>query len=158
MIRNVITLAGATLLLAACNSNSAPGNDKLAELEKAPTAAPQMAAGPALANAAPGGLYPGILNEADVSSLGGTSGRCVFRMTKVGFPSFIYGGDQANATIKLNGKLVMLPATEANTFSGDGLTVEMAENVGSDAEATMIVRIPGAPNELGFRGVSSCSS
>ena len=158
MTGKTITVLGCAALLAACNSNSAPGNDRLAELEKEAVAAPRMAAGPALDNVAPGALYPGTLNEADLRSLGGTSGRCVFRMTRVGFPSFLYGGSARQGTIKLNGKLVMLPARGGASYADAGLTVEMREEEGSGEEATMILRIPGAPDELGFRGFSNCGA
>lgn len=157
MNRNIVTAIGAASFLAACNSNTAPGNDKLAELEKEPTAAPQMAAGPAPQNVA-GALYPGILTSADMKSLGGSQGRCIFRMTEVGFPAFVYGGTQPVGTIKLNGKLVIVPGTGTDTYSEAGLTVEMREQEGAEGEATMIVRAAGAPDELGFRGFSSCNS
>jgi hypothetical protein len=158
MNNKIILIAGLSALLAACNSNSAPGNDKMAELDAAPVAAAQMDAAAALANVASGGLYPGILNDADVKSIGGSKGSCVFRMTRVGYPSFIYGGAKQDGTIKLNGKLVMLPASSAGKYSDAGLTVEMREQEGADGEATMILRVPGAPDELGFRGYSTCNS
>ncbi|MGB7405438.1 MAG: DUF6692 family protein [Pacificimonas sp.] len=154
-MRNAIFVSAALLTLAACNSNTAPGNDRMAELEAAPSAAPQESAAKALANVAPEGLYPGILSDADVASIGGTADRCVFRMDRVGLPSFIYGGGEGG-TIKLNGKLVMLPQAGNVTYADAGLTVEMDENAGSGDDATMIVRIPGAADEVGFRGYSSC--
>ena len=157
-MKRMIIASTLALGLAACNSNSAPGNDRRADLEEPPEAAPQEGAASALANAAPGGLYPGILNDADVGSIGGSRDRCVFRMTQVGFPSFIYGGAKQEGTIKLNGKLVMIPAAGGDIYSDAGLTVEMREGEGAEEEATMIVRIPGAPDELGFRGVSNCNS
>ena len=153
-----ITIGLLALGLSACNSNSAPGNDRRADLESPPEAAPQENAASALANAAPGSLYPGILTEADVASIGGTGGRCVFRMDRVGYPTFVYGGTKREGTLKLNGKLVMIPATEDQSFTGEGLTVEMREGEGSDDEATMVVRISGASNELGFRGFSNCAN
>ena len=63
MTGKTIAALGLAGLLGACNSNSAPGNDKLAELEKKAVAAPQMAAGPALDNVDPGALYPGTMER-----------------------------------------------------------------------------------------------
>ncbi len=78
-------------------------------------------------------------------------------MARVGFPAFLYGGGaKQEGTIKLNGKLVMIPASSENTFSGAGLSVEMKK--GDDGEDTMIVRVPGASDELGFNGYSTCNS
>ena len=156
-MRKFITAGILTLGLAACNSNTEPGNDRRADLEKPPQAAQQEGAAVALENVAPGALYPGILTNADVASIGGVQGRCVFRMTQIGFPSFVYGGADQGGTIKLNGKLIMIPASGDNAYSDAGLTVEMRENEGAEEEATMIVRIPGAADELGFRGYSNCN-
>ena len=91
-MKKLITAGILTLGLAACNSNTEPGNDRRADLDKSPQAASQEGAAAALANVAPGALYPGILTDADVASIGGAQGRCVFRMTRIGFPSFVYGG------------------------------------------------------------------
>lgn len=154
-----ITIASICLvsLLAACNSNSAQGNDKLADLDKTPTAAPQADPASGLANVSPEGLYPGSLNQADIASIGGDGGRCVFRMTEVGFPAFVYGGSRPEGTIKLNGKLIMVPAQSATRYAGGDLTVEVQQRQGDNGDATMIMRMAGTPDELGFRGFAKCN-
>ena len=144
-------------LLGACNSNTAQGNDKLADLENAPTAAPRTDAATGLANVSPHDLYPGTMNTADVASIGGAKGRCVFRMTEVGLPAFVYGGSRPEGTIKLNGKLITVPAQSASRYAGGDLRVDMQQRPGADGDATMIMRLAEAPDELGFRGFARCN-
>ncbi|MGB7406624.1 MAG: DUF6692 family protein [Pacificimonas sp.] len=154
-MRNAIFASAALLMLAACNSNTAPGNDRMAELEAAPSAAPQASAAGALESVAPEGLYPGILTDADIASIGDISNLCMFRMDRVGFPAFVHGGN-GGGTIKLNGKLIALSQGGNGTYFDGGLIVELDENAGSGDDAKMIIRIPGATDELGFRVYSSC--
>ena len=52
----------------------------------------------------------------------------------------------------------MLPASGGASYSDAGLTVELRDTAGAEEEATMIVRIPGAPDELGFRGFANCET
>lgn len=150
------------LPLAACNSNSAPGNDQEAALEAPATASQQASAADALSGIATGAIQPETMTDADTASLGGTDGRCVFRMTEVGYPSFLYGGSGGTGTIKLNGTLITLPAVGNGRYQDGGLRVTLTPidaetGRGDRREAEMIVQLPGAPDELGFRGYEQCA-
>ena len=152
-----IASLGLAGVLAACNSNTAPGNDKLAGLEKPRVAAPRTDAATGLANVSPDGLYPDVMNKADLASIGGGAGRCVFRMTEVGLPAFVYGGSRAEGTIKLNGKLITIPARSPGGYAGGDLSVEVRQRDASGGDATVIMRLAGTPDELGFRGFARCN-
>ncbi|MFN2260248.1 MAG: DUF6692 family protein, partial [Parasphingopyxis sp.] len=85
--------------------------------------------------------------------------RCIFRMTRVGFPSLLFGGREGDATIKLNGKLITLPAAGDGLYRDGGLSVLLRRPEGEVdglQEAEMIVMLPGAKDELGFRGFADC--
>lgn len=149
----------AVALLAACNSNTSPGADREAPHDSAAGPAPQMGARQALAGIATGAIQPQTMSDADIASLGGMEGRCAIRLTNVAFPSFLYepGGE---GTIKLNGKLVTLPWNRGERFSDAGLVVELAAVDGEGnsglPEYEMIVMLPDAEDELGFRGYRQC--
>lgn len=160
MTRAILVLAAASAL-AACNSNTAPGNDQEAEREAPAEAAPQMSASEALSGIATGAIQPETMTDADVASLGGLDGRCALRLTEVGLPSLLYGGDTTEATIKLNGKLITLPSVGENLYRDGGLSVRFRPvdeeaGRGGRREAEMIVMLPGAEDELGFRGYEVC--
>lgn len=153
------TLAALALPLAACNQNTAVGNDREAQLEPAPTPAPIERASVALQNVATEIIKPETMSNADIQALGGKQGRCEIILTEVAFPSFLYepGGQGA---IKLNGKLIPLPSAGPNRFSGAGLTVslrllEEEGNVGSQG-MQMIIIPPGAKDEIGYDGYVRC--
>jgi hypothetical protein len=111
MIRAWPTTA-ALCLLAACNENTATGNDQQERLDPAPTAAPVAGAAEALSGIAPEVVQPEIVSEADIAALGGLEGACVIRLTAVAFPSFIYDRGGSGGAVKLNQKLIPLPETE----------------------------------------------
>ena len=62
--------------------------------------------------------------------------------------------------IKLNGKLIVLPPAGADRFAEGGLTVVLrpvdGEGNAGLPEHEMIVMLPGAKDELGFRGYRQC--
>lgn len=147
------------LPLAACNENTAVGNDREAQLEPAPTPAPVTGVEAALRNVATGLVKPETMTDADLTALGGRQGRCAVRLTEVAFPSFLYepGGSGA---IKLNGKLVVLPNAGPNEFADGGLTVALRP-LHEDGDAglramEMIVVPPGAKDEVGYHGYVEC--
>lgn len=149
----------AVLALAACNRNTAPGNDREAQIDHAPSPAPVMAAAKALDNVTAGAIKPETMSDADIAALGGRKGRCAVKLTEVGFPSFLYepGG---NGAIKLNGKLILLPAAGAGRYEDGGLIVTLRPvddtgNAGLEA-MEMIVVPPGAKEEIGYRGYVQC--
>lgn len=147
------------LALTACNRNSAPGNDREAQLDPAIRAAPIVQAGVALANVSSALLKPETMSDADIEALGGTRGRCAVRMTEVGFPSFLYRPDGSGA-IKLNGRLIVLPAAGQRRFAGGGLSVTLMpldeEGNAGLMGMRMIVVPPGAQDELGYDGYVRC--
>ncbi|MEQ9662909.1 MAG: hypothetical protein RLN87_10210 [Parasphingopyxis sp.] len=162
MTRATPLVIAVAVALSACNSNTAPGNDQEAEREAPAPPAPQMSAAEALSGIATGAIQPETMTDADVASLGGFDGRCALRLTEVGLPSLLYDGDMPGAAIKLNGKLITLPAVDDDgLYREDGLTVRVRlvdEEVGRGGrrEAEMIVMLPGADDELGFRGYEVC--
>ena len=66
----------------------------------------------------------------------------------------------AVATLKLNGKLVALSPAGGSTWASGGVRVEMRHPGGvpshGEAQAVLILRLTGAPDELGFAGVAEC--
>ncbi|WP_338243397.1 DUF6692 family protein [Aurantiacibacter hainanensis] len=148
-----------TLMLAACNQNTAVGNDREAQIDPAPTPAPIMGAQAALRNVTTAIIKPETMTDADVSALGGMDGRCAVRLTEVAFPSFLYEPG-ASGAIKLNGKLIVLPRTGQNRFEDGGLIVTLRPLEGEGnaglPEMEMIVVPPEAEDELGYRGYVQC--
>lgn len=159
MKTTLILTAGLALALAGCNQNTAIGNDREAQLDPVATAAPIEPASSALANVATALVKPETMTDADVSAIGGKKGRCVFRLTEVGYPTFVYDpGNQG--FIKLNGKLIPVSAASADRYtSGDLLvTTRLLDdegNAGLQAQELIVVP-PGAGDELGYRGYVLC--
>lgn len=154
----VIALAAAAAL-AACNQNTELGNDREGQIEPAPTPAPVMGAAAALANVATEVIKPETMSDTDIAALGGREGRCAVKLTEVGFPSFLFqpGG---GGTIKLNGKLIPLPAAGERRYEDGGLLVTLKPvdetgNAGLKA-MEMIIVPPGAKDEIGYRGYVQC--
>lgn len=150
------------LLIAAagsgCVENTAPGNDREASLEPPPKPAETAAVGAALQNVATGAIYPQIITDADLQNVTELDDRCTFRFTRVGFPVFVYG--PGTGVIKLNDKLVPLPARGEDTYAEGAVQVTIRPLEEGDTEGAVltefVLRLEGAPNELGFRGFSGC--
>lgn len=151
-------MAVLALPLAACNSNTAPGNDREAQLDPPATAAPIMDASSALANLTPGLMLPETMTDADLAALGAENS-CQFRLTEVAFPSFVYDGGGRGA-IKINGKLVPVTASGAGSYASGELRIQtrMLDDEGNAGlqMQELIVAAPGAKDELGFRGYTTC--
>jgi hypothetical protein len=147
--------------LAGCNRNTAIGNDREAQLDAAPSPAPVMAPEDALANVSTALVKPETMNQADLAAIGGLEGRCAVRLTEIAFPSFVFapGG---TGTIKLNGKLVPLPAKGEGRFAqGDLSVILRPRDESGDAGLPgmdMIVLVPGAEDELGYAGFVECKT
>ena len=159
-MRYAMTLCAPALLLAGCNENTAVGNDREAQLEPAPTPAPIMGATAALENIATTIIKPETMSVADIQALGGRDGRCAILLTEVAFPSFLYepGG---TGVIKLNGKLIPLPSSGADSFADGGLSVTLVPLEDEEGDAgleamEMIVVPPGAKDEIGYSGFVQC--
>ena len=159
MNRNVPFVAALLMTVAACNQNTALGNDREARLEPAPSPAPIASAQVALANVAPAIIKPETMSDADIEALGGRAGRCAVKLTEVGFPSFLYEPGSSGA-IKLNAKLIPLPSTGAGRFEAGDLLITIRAlddegNAGLQA-MEMIVVPPGAEDEIGYHGYGQC--
>lgn len=158
-MRSAAILAAATISLAACNQNTAVGNDREAQIDPAPTPAPVESAEAALANVAAAIIKPETMSVADMQALGGRAGKCAVVLTEVAFPSFLYEPDGPGA-IKMNGKLIPLPRTDEWRFADGGLSVTLKPlddegNAGLQA-MQMIIVPPGAEDEIGYRGYYMC--
>ncbi len=153
------TTIALSFLLIACNDNTSPGADREAPIDPATRAAPQMSAGDALAGITNEAIQPEFLTDADLSALGGLAGKCAIRMTSVAFPAFVFEAGRSGV-IKLNGKLISLPVIGDSRFAEDNLTVWLRAIDGEGntglSEHEMIVMLPGAKEELGFRGYLQC--
>lgn len=146
------------LLVAGCPENSAPGNDREAELAPPEPPAEVSSVGSAIGGVATGLLIPQTMTEADLANLPDVEVRCQFRFTTVGLPIVAYG---SAAVLKLNGKLVPLPATGDGRYAADGVTVTVRpleeETVDGEPFATeFVLRLPEASDELGYHGYSTC--
>lgn len=154
--RPVLAIA-AVLFTAACNDNSAVGNDRESELDRPAQPAEVMAAGGALQGIATSLVIPQIMTPADQRNVPAMASSCVFRMTAVGEPVVIY--EPRQAVVKLNGKLVPLPASEGDTYAADGVTVTvrpLETKAEGTFEAEFVLRLPGATDELGYHGYADC--
>lgn len=150
-----------TLALAACsNRNLSTGNDTEAALDAAAAPSPTVPAARALAGVESDAIQPETMSVTDVASIGGDSGRCVFRLTRAAFPSLVYG--DKGATIKLNGKLIALRAFGTGHYADAGLDVTVVAldaDASSNAphDARMVVRPPGTTDERGYVGYTACN-
>lgn len=159
MIRPSSSLASTMfVLIGGCTGNSAVGNDREAQLDPAPRPAEVMAASAALQGIAPELVIPQIMTDADLGNVPDMTNRCMFRMTKVGEPVIIYG---PQAVVKLNGRLVPLPASSEGGYAAAGVTVTVM-SVDEDAEVEgpvetdFVLRLPGIRHERGYRGFAEC--
>lgn len=160
LARSVALSVGLAVVVSGCIDNSAPGNDREAGLEPPAPPAELASAAAALDGVATGLLMPEIMPDADVARIPDIGDRCAFRMTRVGFPVFVYG---TAGIVKLNGKLVPLDRTGDGQYAAGGIraTVRPLEDADAGAggepfPAEFVVRLPGAPNELGFHGFARC--
>lgn len=149
------------LAIAGCNSNTGPGNDKDGQLDPAPLPALKMGAAEALSGVATEGVQVETMSDPDVASLGGLADKCTIRLTVLGFPSFVRNADGRAGVIKLNGKLIPLRSNGNGLYQDAGLRVVLKPvdtSFGSDGrrEAEMIVMLPEAKDELGYRGYEQC--
>lgn len=145
-----------------CADNEAPGNDREAQLDPPPSPAPVMSAAEALAGVDVGVLMPQIMTQADLRVVPDAAGGCRFRMTRVDTPTFLYpSGGTGDAVVKLNGTLIRLAGTGTGTYRAGGIEatlqpLQSGSLEGGQFEASWILRLPGAPNELGFHGYAEC--
>jgi hypothetical protein len=155
-----LALLPAVVLASACIENPAPGNDREAALDPAAPPAEVATAGEALDGVAPGLVYPQIMTDADLRAAPDVGGSCAFRFTRVGFPALVYGS--TTGVVKLNDKLVPLPASGAGAYGEGGVRVTVRPLEDRDGEeqfsAELVLRLQGSPNEIGFHGWGECSS
>lgn len=146
-------------LAAACTDNVAPGNDREAELDRPAPPAEVSSASAALAGVSVGLVQPEIITDADLTAAPSVGSGCRFRFTEVGYPVVLYG---SSAVVKLNGKLVALPGGTDGRYAEGGVEVNVRP-IGSEAsgerfDAEFVLRLPGAPNELGYHGYAECGA
>lgn len=158
MIRKFAPTLAILPLLAACNTNSAPGNDQEAQIDPPAKAAEIVAANAALANVEPAVIKPETMTKADLSAIG-ESPDCQFRMTEVGYPSFVFAAN-GDGVIKLNGKLIPVPRISDGRYASGALTVttRMLDDSGDAGLQGMelILMPPDANDERGYLGYRSC--
>ena len=156
-----VSLVVVALVLAGCVENTAPGNDRAAELEPPAPAAEVASAASAVGNLSTHLLVLETMTEADVGNAPAVGGEsCRFLYTRVGYPVVLYGSTAA--VVKVNGKLAPLDRVGEGRYEAGGVrvTVEPLEE-GADGEmfpSEMVVWFPHAENELGFHGFSECGT
>lgn len=160
MSRQIHLHAVLALALAGCNQNTAIGNDREAQLDPAPTPGPIMAADAALRNVELATIKPETMTDAEVQALGSGQHRCIFTLTELGYPTFVYEPGR-RGIIKLNGKLIPVDAAGPDDYASGGLlvatrTVDDTGNAGLQVQELIVVP-PGARDELGYRGYVSCA-
>lgn len=148
------------LLTAACTDNSAPGNDREAQVSPPEPPAEVASVGAAIKGVDTGTLIPQAMTDGDLGNVPDLRERCLFRFTRVGLPVFIYG---ETGVMKLNGKLASLPGTGEGEFAADGLTVTVRplEDDPTEGEpfiAELVLHLPDKDHELGYHGFSECDS
>lgn len=157
-MKNFALIAAIALPLAACNSNTAPGNDREAQLDPPATAAAIEDAASALANVSPGLMLPETMNGADIAALGAQNS-CQFRLTEIAFPSFVYD-DSGQGAVKINGTLIPVTADGPDSYSNGELRIRtrMLDDEGDAGlqMQEMIVAAPRAKDEFGFWGYTTC--
>lgn len=153
------------LLAATCTENTAPGNDREAALSRPEPPSDIAEAPTATEGVATDLLIPQTMTDADVRNAPDVGEPCVFRFTRVGLPVFVYG---SAGVVKLNGKLVALPAarergphTDARRYAADpvAVTVRPLEGTASDGgrvAAELVLRLDDAAHELGYHGYAEC--
>lgn len=157
-MNKIAVLLLAVLPLAACNSNTAIGNDREAQLDPPATAAPVENAASALANLSPGLMLPETMSDADLAALGAEK-TCQFRLTEVAFPSFVYDTSGRGA-IKINGKLIPVTASGTGRYANGELRIR-TRPLDDEGDAglqmqELIIAGPRMKDEFGFWGYTTC--
>ena len=159
-MNRIAFIALAAVPLAACNSNTAIGNDREARLDPPASAAPIENAASALANLSPGLMLPETMSDADLAALGAENA-CQFRLTEVAFPSFVHDGDGRGA-IKINGKLIPVTSSGPGSYASGELRIRTRplddRGTAGLQMQEMIVVAPRAKDEFGFWGYTTCDS
>lgn len=146
------------LIISGCEENSAPGNDREAQLSPPSPPAEIASVGAAIEGVENDLLLPQPMTNGDLRNVPGGTGGCFFSYTRVGLPVVAYG---AAATVKLNDKLVPLTALGEGQFGAGELSVTVVpmEEPRRDGEpfvVQMVLWLPGADHERGFQGFSRC--
>ena len=146
------------LLAAACVENTAPGNDREARLDPPAAPAEMASAAEAIEGVATALLFPQTLTDADLGAVPGAAEHCLFRFTRVGLPVLAYG---SSAVLKLNDRLVELPALAEGRYGAAGVDVTVQpldddETGGERFAAEFVLRLADAPDELGYHGFAEC--
>lgn len=157
-----VVLAGC---IAACTSNTAPGNDRSAHTAPPHEPARVATAATAIREADPMAIEPSTMTKAEYMPILGPSGSCHFSMTRVGRP--VFATDQETGVIRINGKLVTLGHRDygsdpAMAMRADGIEVRVTllDNDGKRAPAEMteaeLVFSLDAGRTVGYVGFYVC--
>ena len=159
MRRALLRLTALGLIVSGCEKNSAPGNDREAQLSPAEPPAEVSSVGAAITGVATNLLIPQTMMDAELRNLPGGE-RCLFGFARVGLPVLAYG---STAVLKLNDRLVPLPASGDGRYAADDVSVSFRpiEDDPEDGEpfaTEFVLRLPGAEHEQGYRGYSRCAA
>ncbi len=164
----VLTLA---LTAAACNNNTAPGNDRSAETAPPPSQSPVTSVEKAINEADRMAIEPSSMTIQDYKQVVGESIDCKFQMTAVGMPILV--AKNRTGALKINGKVVELESPgatpsegiELNMSAGDiHVTVTPLEDEGvqpdkgfSQREANLVFDLKKG-RKVGYQGFYLCRS
>lgn len=156
-----IALLAIALIVAGCPENSAPGNDREADLDQPKPPAPLAAVDGVVQGLDPSALIPQAMTEDDVRSLPAELRPCVFRFTEEGQPVLTYGS--GGAVLKLNSTLARVPSTGDGRYGLSGVDITMRMIDEEEAEdgfvrTEFVLRVPGAADELGYHGFAECDT
>lgn len=148
------------LFATACEENSAPGNDREAQISPPEKPAELVSLGEAIEGVGADLLLPQAMTDADLRNVPAEAKDCLFGYTQVSEPVFAYG---ATGVLKVNHKLAPLPASPDGRYSAEHVTVvvrpiEEPREGGEPFEAQLVVSLPGADHERGFHGSSRCTA
>ena len=146
------------LFATACEENSAPGNDREAQISPPEQAAELVSLGEAIEGVGAALLLPQAMTDADLRNVPAEAKGCLFGYTRVSEPVFAYGG---TGVLKVNDKLAPLPASGDGRYSAGDVAVfvrpiEEPRGGGEPFEAQLVLSLPGVDHERGFQGYSRC--
>jgi len=153
----------AALLIAGCGDRPAP-DDRVGPPPE-PTAPKLVDAASVVGGAHVPSLDPATMHEAEIERVIGGGPRCVFRYTSGGKPVLAIAATPAAAAagvIKLNGDLIALQRTAADTFASGPVTLTLSDLPEADGggpeeprPATMVFRV-GEELRVGYGGYYNC--
>lgn len=167
LARSLPAVFVAAAALGACNSNTAPGNDRAADSAPPPEPAQLADVRSAVSEADLKAVEPSTMTLEEIARAVGPDPACRFTFTKVGMPVLAAGEAEGGpaAVVKLNGKLVRLaPAAGEGTFSAGPVTVTVTPDGERTApgrmqrrQANLVFTLDGG-RTVGYRGFYACGA